>query len=123
MKLKVGGKVALVCSYCVGAGSELTSNTFRRRAYWADQNPNYIFVHYLDLEEKHPKSEQSSQLDLLDKPCSNLVLSNSKNYDPDFTDGTKYSVDQSPCLSGFKKIDATFVDVDHPLFHESPHPD
>ena len=53
MRLKVGGKEAIICSYCSGAGFNeqtnfLTPITFKRRAYWLKEASKYILVHYLE---------------------------------------------------------------------------
>jgi hypothetical protein len=47
LKLKVKGAEKLMCSYCVGDGSEFTPNSFKRRAYWLIERPKWVLVHYM----------------------------------------------------------------------------
>jgi len=67
MKLKHEGEEFAVCSYTCGAGSqdtnslpfsegtqkEFTPSSFKRRAYWLKNEPNYVFVHYIDESIKY----------------------------------------------------------------------
>ena len=56
-KLRVDGRELLKCSYCVGDGSLTTSSTFKRRAYWLIDQPEYVFVHYLNESSSTKHSE------------------------------------------------------------------
>ena len=47
-KLRIDGKALVKCSYCSGDGSDRTPASFRRRAYWMLDNPDYVLVHYID---------------------------------------------------------------------------
>ncbi len=47
MRLKVDGKEAVICSYCVEPRPE-RQTLFKRRAYWLKDSPKFILVHYLE---------------------------------------------------------------------------
>ena len=58
-KLKLNGKEFAISSYCKGSGNMtkdmqvITPESFKRRAYWLIENPEYIIVHYLDEANKY----------------------------------------------------------------------
>lgn len=59
----MNGSEFAVCSYTKGSGLAyqpkgekqqlLTSESFKRRAYWLLENPKFILIHYLDESSKY----------------------------------------------------------------------
>jgi hypothetical protein len=56
VKLKLNGLEFAICAYCKGngvRGDSYTPESFKRRAYWLKENPEYVLVHYLDEANKY----------------------------------------------------------------------
>lgn len=52
MRLKHEGLEFAISAYTVGSGDK-TPESFKRRAYWLKENPQYVIVHYLDEANKY----------------------------------------------------------------------
>jgi hypothetical protein len=53
--LKLEKKEFAVCSYVKGLKGSATPESFKRRAFWLTDKPEYIFVHYLDEAKPVPE--------------------------------------------------------------------
>jgi len=67
--LKLNSVEIITCAYCKGSGTSskenpwVTPESFKRRAFWLIQNPQFVLVHYLDEANRYFESFQKQLTD------------------------------------------------------------